>query len=248
VALAGLIVWVAVDLASTVQHNSDITTSGGTDAILIESISPPDVLSVPVQSDTRTANNGTYQQADATWVAATADAAGIPPRALAAYASAAATLAVEQPDCQIGWSTLAGIGHIESGHASHGGVELLEDGYTDDPIRGPALDGGDFQAIGDSDNGRWDGDDQWDRAVGPLQFIPQTWATWGADGNGDGQADPNQIDDAALAAARYLCHSGDLTTSQSWQDAIFTYNHDTAYVADVAAAASQYAVASRGGS
>ena len=43
-----------------------------------------------------------------------------------------------------------------------------------------------------------------------MQFIPSTWRTWQTDGDGDGVADPNDIDDAALAAAGYLCQSGDL--------------------------------------
>ncbi len=48
----------------------------------------------------------------------------------------------------------------------------------------------------------------WQRATGPLQFIPSTWERWGSDGDGDGVADPQDIDDAAYAAARYLCASG----------------------------------------
>ena len=44
-----------------------------------------------------------------------------------------------------------------------------------------------------------------DRAVGPMQFLPASWARYGADGNGDGVRDPHQLDDAALAAAAYLC-------------------------------------------
>ncbi len=45
----------------------------------------------------------------------------------------------------------------------------------------------------------------YDRAVGPMQFLPGTWGRWGSDGDRDGVSDPQDVDDAALAAARYLC-------------------------------------------
>ena len=62
------------------------------------------------------------------------------------------------------------------------------------------------------------------------------------DGDGDGIADPNDLDDAAAAAARYLCADGhDLTTGAGWADAVFAYNHAQSYVDSVYAAASAYA-------
>jgi membrane-bound lytic murein transglycosylase B len=96
-------------------------------------------------------------------------------------------------------------------------------------------------AIRDTDGGRWDGDAVWDRAVGPMQFIPETWERWGADVDGNGSADPNQIDDAALAAARYLCAAGEMTSVDGWRRAIFSYNNLESYVNDVAATANVYA-------
>ena len=74
-----------------------------------------------------------------------------------------------------------------------------------------------------------------------MQFIPSTWATWGSDGNGDGVADPQQIDDAALAAGRYLCEYGDLSDAANWRRAVFAYNHLESYVNAVADAARDYA-------
>ncbi len=109
---------------------------------------------------------------------------------------------------------------------------------------GPALNGrGAFAAVPASpQSSAWHGDQRWDHAVGPLQFIPSTWETWGADGDGDGVADPNDLDDAAYAAARYLCADGhDLTTGSGWADAVFSYNHAQAYVDAVHAAATSYA-------
>jgi membrane-bound lytic murein transglycosylase B len=76
-----------------------------------------------------------------------------------------------------------------------------------------------------------------------MQFIPSTWALFAADGNGDGVADPQQIDDAALATASYLCSvaSGPLTRSENWIAAIAAYNSTIDYNNRVAEAASHYA-------
>ena len=180
---------------------------------------------------------------DAAWATRVAATAGIPVRALLAYASADLTVDTEQPGCGLGWNTIAAIGAIESVHGTIGDRQLRTDGFSEPAIRGPALDGRGFAAIRDTDGGAWDGDVDWDRAVGPLQFIPSTWTTWAADGNGDGIADPNQIDDAALATARYLCASGSVTGTPNWRAAVFSYNHLDSYVDDVAAMANRYAAA-----
>src|SRR5215213_4553989 len=108
------------------------------------------------------------------------------------------------------WAVLAGGGRIESNHGLFGGpATRFSPGGTVSPrITGPPLDGNGVASIADSDGGRWDGDTTWDRAVGPMQFIPTTWRSLGRDGNGDGVADPNNLFDAAVAAAGYLCLSG----------------------------------------
>lgn len=176
-----------------------------------------------------------------TWLAKVAAQTGIPSWALRGYAGAAFALSIEQPGCHLGWTTLASLGNIESGHGTHAGSALGVDGVARPSIFGPELSGGAFGAIRDTDDGTLDGDPVWDRAVGPLQFIPSTWKRWGADGNGDGVSDPQQIDDAALAAGRYLCHYGHLETVTGWRAAIFGYNHSTVYVDDVANVANDYA-------
>jgi membrane-bound lytic murein transglycosylase B len=107
---------------------------------------------------------------------------------------------------------------------------------------GPSLNGAGFAAIPDTDGGALDGDSHWDHAVGPMQFIPTTWQLVGRDGNGDGTADPFNIDDAALSAATYLCGNGrDLTTGQGWTDAVYAYNQSGAYLRQVKAQATAYA-------
>jgi len=163
-------------------------------------------------------------------------ALGIPLLVLRAYHRAADQLAVEQPSCKLPWWLLAGIGHTESGHAESG--RLTADGTTRGRILGPRLNGGipGDAIITDTDKGRYDGDKVYDRAVGPMQFIPSTWARWGADGNADGKIDPSNIFDATLAAGRYLCADDrDLSTPAGLRAAVLSYNHSAPYLATVLA-------------
>ena len=166
---------------------------------------------------------------------------GIPETVLAAYRAAATTVDRTAPGCRLTWPLVAGIGKVESGHASGGAVDA--DGTTRRPILGPQLTGTNGNAaIPDTDGGALDHDATWDRAVGPTQFIPSSWRTYGADGNGDGRADPDNVFDAGLATARYLCSSGgDLADADARHDAVFRYNHSEDYVATVLRWADAYA-------
>lgn len=162
-------------------------------------------------------------------VAHTAATSGIPANVLRAYRQAARSLADADPGCGLSVALLAAIGRVESGHAWGGAVD--ERGHTLRPIIGPRLDGGGTAAIRDTDGGRWDGDDQWDRAVGPMQFIPSTWSAWGVDADGDGVASPSNVFDAALAAGRYLCAGGgSLDDPETLRLAILSYNSSFRYL------------------
>ncbi|MFF0332194.1 lytic murein transglycosylase [Streptomyces fimicarius] len=158
--------------------------------------------------------------------------AGIPASILAAYKQAEQTVATTDPNCRLPWQLLAAIGKVESGQARGGRVDA--NGTTTSPILGPALNGQGFALIKDTDGGAYDGDAVHDRAVGPMQFIPSTWASWGQDANGDGRKDPNNIYDAALAAGRYLCaNDRDLAIAADLDKAVLSYNRSTEYLRTV---------------
>jgi membrane-bound lytic murein transglycosylase B len=176
------------------------------------------------------------QAVSPSWVSETSSASGVPAPAVRAYGSATLRASRDDPGCHLGWTTLAGIGWVESQQGTIDGRELLADGRPDRAIRGVELDGADdVAAVPDGSGG-------FQRALGPLQFIPSTWQRWAADGDGDGVQDPQDVDDAALAAARYLCSSGaDLATGPGWSAAVFSYNHSNLYVRSVYDAAKAYA-------
>ncbi|WP_082952712.1 lytic murein transglycosylase [Mycolicibacter sinensis] len=164
---------------------------------------------------------------------------GIPKTALAAYRNAEHQMAVAAPDCGISWNLLAGIGRIESGHANGGATDAR--GTVLQPIYGPTLDGslpGNEVVVASSAPGRV----VYARAMGPMQFLPGTWSRYAADGDGDGKADPQNVFDATLAAARYLCSGGlNLREQSQVLTAILRYNNSMAYAENVMGWAAAYA-------
>ena len=156
----------------------------------------------------------------------------VPEAALRAYHHAEKVMATADPGCDISWTLLAAIARVESNHGRFGGAQLGSDGVSRPEIRGPQLNGaGAFAAIKDSDHGVLDHDVVWDRAVGQMQFLPQTWNAVARDGDGDGQKNPDDIDDSALGAAVYLCGAGgSLADPAGVARAAFRYNHSDYYV------------------
>jgi membrane-bound lytic murein transglycosylase B len=184
---------------------------------------------------------GIAARVDPAWAAAMAAATGIPERAVLAYAGAALAKAESMPACRLSWTTLAAIGEVESSNGQHGGSSIGADGTVTPPIFGVALNGDGVALIPDSDGGAIDGDAKADRAVGPMQLIPQTWRNWHTDGNGDGVENPQNIDDAVMATTNYLCRASTaLDTEKGWRAAIAAYNSTDAYLASVARAAVAY--------
>jgi membrane-bound lytic murein transglycosylase B len=183
----------------------------------------------------------------AAWAGRMSPALGIPVVALQAYGYAQLRVQQTMPNCHLNWTTLAGIGEVESDHGRADGAILLPDGRALPPIIGPALNGKDGQKpVPDTDHGVLDGDPVYDRAVGPMQFIPDTWKTYQVDADGDGTADPNDINDAAMAAADYLCAGNrDLADAPSWWSAVLSYNAVSVYAMNVFNAANDYGTRSR---
>ena len=136
------------------------------------------------------------------------------------------------------WQVMAGISKVESDHGRFGGSVIGRDGTVRPPIIGIALDGTNGTArIPDTDDGVWDRDTIWDRAVGPFQFIPSSWRIFGGDGNADGRIDPNNVHDAVGAMRRHLCPDGRIVDIEA---AVFSYNRSRAYVEKVLEWAQRY--------
>ncbi|KRF28511.1 lytic murein transglycosylase [Phycicoccus sp. Soil802] len=167
---------------------------------------------------------------------------GIPAAALDAYRRAATIVDAADAECRIDWALIAAIGKVESNHGRYGGNGIDRDGTVRPGIYGIPLNGSNNTAtIRDTDGGAYDRDVSWDRAVGPMQFIPGTWRVVGVDANGDGRKDPQNIADAATATAVYLCSGpGDLSTDSGARSAVLRYNHSDAYADQVLAIAAGY--------
>ncbi|HEY0641979.1 MAG TPA: lytic murein transglycosylase [Nocardioides sp.] len=159
-------------------------------------------------------------------------ASSIPQAALSAYQRAEAVINKADPGCSIPWELIAAIGRVESDHGRFGGNTLDDQGVAQPGIYGVALNGkNNTQDISDTDAGQYDNDTRHDRAVGPMQFIPSTWSVVGVDGDSDGTRNPQDIDDAALATAVYLCSGDDdLSTEKGQRASVFRYNHSNDYV------------------
>jgi hypothetical protein len=215
---------------------TDIPTDGRSDPA-----APPitGVTAPPSSGPTATARPADVYRP---WATRLGIALDIPQTALAAYAYTEAVMQVTLPSCHLTWTTLAAIGKVESDHGRAGGAHLLDNGQDSQPIIGPALDGqGGRREVRDTDNGTLDGDRIFDRAVGPMQFIPSTWLVYGADADADGVNNPNDVNDAALAAGRLLCAGNrDLSTAAGWWGAIDAYNTLGTYGNAVFAAANDY--------
>ncbi|RLP87173.1 lytic transglycosylase domain-containing protein, partial [Micromonospora sp. CV4] len=190
---------------------------------------------------------GRPSDALAGWAQQVGAKVGVPPTAMQAYGYAELVLAQTNRSCALSWTTLAAIGQVESGHGAANGARLGQDGKALPQIIGLPLDGRDDRMrIIDTDRGLLDQDTSFDRAIGPMQFIPTTWQEIGADADNDGVKDPHDLDDAALAAGNYLCKNNrNLSIPGDWWNAILSYNDVRRYAQDVYDTANRYGRASR---
>lgn len=157
---------------------------------------------------------------------------GIPAASLFAYRQTEALLAKADSTCKLPWNLVAAIGRVESNHGRTNGNTVTASGVSKPGIYGIPLTGANGTArITDTDNGSLDKDAVYDRAVGPMQFLPGTWKSVAVDADGDGKKDPQNINDAAAAAGVYLCAgTGDLSSSSGASAAVLRYNHSSSYV------------------
>jgi membrane-bound lytic murein transglycosylase B len=213
----GLGTAVADDATSTLPDGSSVPT---------QAIEAPASVSSPSSVAPAAATGDTSQ------IIATASTSGIPSAALAAYQRAEAVINSADESCEIPWQLIAAIGRVESDHGRFGGNTLSDEGVAEPGIYGIALNGkNNTQNITDTDAGQYDADTKYDRAVGPMQFIPSTWSVVGVDGDNDGKRNPQDIDDAALATSVYLCSGDDdLSTDQGQRASVYRYNHSNDYV------------------
>ncbi|MFI6760413.1 lytic murein transglycosylase [Micromonospora sp. NPDC050417] len=181
------------------------------------------------------------------WAAQTSARTGVTPIAMQAYGYAELVLAQTTPSCKLSWTTLAAIGFIESGHGTANSNKVDAKGASTPGVIGLPLDGTENRMrIMDTDRGVLDGDAIYDRAVGPMQFIPTTWQESGVDADNDGVKNPQDIDDAALAAGNYLCKGNrNLSVAEDWWNAILSYNDVRIYAQDVFNKANEYGANSR---
>lgn len=232
---------VPLALLSTAWTASLVTVGGATTAIAAgeESAPLPDGTSVPTSafedpaSYSRPGSIGLgVPNSQAKSIVQTSSTNGIPAAALAAYQRAATVINSADKGCNIDWQLLAAIGRVESDHGRFGGNTLGTDGVSRPGIYGIPLDGSNnTKKITDTDAGQYDNDQVYDRAVGPMQFIPSTWSAVGVDADGDGKRDPQNINDAALASAVYLCSGkDDLSTDEGRRAAVHRYNNSDKYV------------------
>lgn len=214
-----------------------LASRSGARAAVLEQVEPATVIEAAPDGSKRREVAVSSPKGTRVWTVSALSDHGLPMAAEKAYRRAAAQMAQVDPGCQLPWTLLAGIGRVESDHGRYGGSRLGADGVSRPRMIGVALDGaGPVAAIRDTDDGQLDGDKVWDRAVGPMQFIPETWSSAARDGDGDGRMSPHNLDDAAAAAASYLCSgSGSLLDSGAQAAAIYRYNQDDYYVALVQA-------------
>jgi hypothetical protein len=248
-----LVIFVVVLIAATIIGHFAVPPAGSTQSnvaptqttMALPPAPPPPVPTASVSS----LPTPPPRPADALvgWATKISAATGIPVVAVAAYGYGQLLMQHDRPTCHLGWTTLAGIGEVESDHGRAGGAILNDNGRSAPPINGPALDGHNGRMlVKDTDAGAYDGDATYDHQMGPMHLLPSVWATYRVDADGDGIMDPYDIDDASAALARYLCSGPeDLNALAGWQTAVGRFRSavapdSAAYESSVFKAADSY--------
>lgn len=165
----------------------------------------------------------------------------IPNAAVVAYQRAAAVMAEASPGTRLHWTLLAAVGRILTDHGQRGSHRVDDRGHVRPGIIGKPVRARGGQRIGDTEAGLLDGDRRFDRPVGPMLLTPADWTVAGVDGDTDGRRNPQDLDDASLALAVLLCHSGeDLRTTKGKRAALRRLNTDPDFVRAVLEANDAY--------
>jgi len=146
------------------------------------------------------------------------------------YVRAAATMNNEPPECALDWASIGAVARVESQHGTYLGRSVLASGDLDSPLLGLLLDGSGVAVVGDTDNGALDGNASFDRALGPMQFLPRTWRIFEVDGDRDGDTDPQNMYDATATAAAYLCNIAQTKGTADFSERLLGYNASNSYV------------------
>ena len=233
VALVPLALLSGVWTASLVSTSADASSASDKVGSLPDGTSvPTDAIEAPASVPVPGVIAPAVPEGSADSVVSGASSNGIPAPALSAYQRGAQIIDAADKSCNIPWELIAAIGRVESDHGRYGGNTLTESGVSKPGIFGIALNGKNgTQAVQDTDGGQLDQDTVFDRAVGSMQFIPSTWQVVKVDADGDNKRNPQDIDDAALATAVYLCSGKDNLSNRKGQEAaVYRYNHSQDYV------------------
>jgi hypothetical protein len=130
-----------------------------------------------------------------------------PGAAVAAYQRAEMVIN-QAAECGLEWTVLAAVARVESNHGEgeDRNHRVTKKGQVEPAYVGAPLNGrGGRGALPDTDLGDLDGNRSWDAPVGPMGLLPTRWAAVAVDADGNDQRDPQDLDDAALGAAVFLC-------------------------------------------
>ena len=232
IALVPLALLSGVWTASLVSTSASATSADSSHSLPDGTRVPADAIQAPASVPVPGVVAPAVPEGSEDSVVSGASSNGIPSPALSAYQRGAQIIDAADKSCNIPWELIGAIGRVESDHGRYGGNTLTDDGVSKPGIYGIELNGKNgTQAVHDTDGGQLDHDSVYDRAVGPMQFIPSTWQVVKVDADGDNKRDPQDIDDASLATAVYLCSGSDnLGTRKGQEAAVYRYNHSQNYV------------------
>ncbi len=169
----------------------------------------------------------------------------IPQVALSAYQRASTVIDLADERCHLDWQLLAALGKVASDHGRVDGGALDDEGVARPAVLGPRLTGRDgTRRVADTDAGQVDGLLAVDRVVGPMMVLPSTWSVVAVDGDSDGRRDPQDLDDAALGVAVFLCAGpGDLRKPERALEQVGRYHPGAPYARAVMQVRADYTAA-----